>query len=78
MRGPAIIGAGTVVADSYIGPFTSIAAGCEIVEAEIEHSVVLEGSRIAGVERAVDSLIGRRRVGRALWRASQGAAADAG
>ena len=59
VRGPAIIGAGTVVADSYIGPFTSIAAGCEVVEAEIEHSVVLEGSRIAGVERVVDSLIGR-------------------
>ena len=59
VRGPVVIGAGTVVADSYIGPFTSIAPRCEIREAEIEHSVVLEDSRIVGVSRIADSLIGR-------------------
>ena len=31
--------------NSYVGPFTSIAADCEIVDSEIEHSVVLEHSR---------------------------------
>jgi glucose-1-phosphate thymidylyltransferase len=36
-----------------------VAAGCEIVDSEIEHSVVLTGSRIAGVPRLTDSLIGR-------------------
>ena len=32
---------------------------CEIVDSELEHSVVLERSRIVGVARLTDSLIGR-------------------
>ena len=32
--------------DTYVGPYTSIAADCELIDAEIEHSVVLEHSRI--------------------------------
>jgi glucose-1-phosphate thymidylyltransferase len=59
VRGPAIIGAGTRVVNSYVGPFTAIAAGCEVIDSEIEHSVILERSRIVGVERLMDSLIGR-------------------
>jgi glucose-1-phosphate thymidylyltransferase len=59
VRGPVIIGAGTRVADSYIGPFTSIASDCDIVESEVEHSVVLERSRIVGIGRVSDSLVGR-------------------
>jgi glucose-1-phosphate thymidylyltransferase len=59
VRGPAIIGAGTEVIDSYVGPFTSIAADCTIREAEIEHSVVLERCRIERVPRLQDSLLGR-------------------
>jgi len=59
VRGPAIIGARTRLVDTYVGPYTSIAADCELVDAEIEHSVVLERSRIQGVHRIQDSLIGR-------------------
>jgi len=59
VRGPAIIGAGTTLTNCYVGPFTSVAAGCEIVDSEIENSVVLERARISGVPRLVDSLIGR-------------------
>ena len=59
VRGPAVIGAGTRIVNSYVGPFTAIAAGCEILDSEIEHSVVLERSRIVGVHRLMDSLIGR-------------------
>jgi glucose-1-phosphate thymidylyltransferase len=59
VRGPAIIGANTRLTDTYVGPFTSIAADCELIDAEIEHSVVLEGSRIVGVHRIHDSLLGR-------------------
>jgi glucose-1-phosphate thymidylyltransferase len=47
------------VVDSFVGPFTSIAADCELVHSEIEHSVVLESSRIEGIPRVVDSLVGR-------------------
>jgi glucose-1-phosphate thymidylyltransferase len=60
VRGPAIIGSGTRVVDSYIGPFTSIYFGCEIVSSEIEHSVVLEQSKVLDIERIADSLIGKQ------------------
>ncbi len=59
VRGPAIIGADTLVVDSYIGPFSAIGARCQVVETEIEHSVVLDDSRLIAVDRLVDSLIGR-------------------
>jgi glucose-1-phosphate thymidylyltransferase len=59
IRGPAVIGARTRVVDSYVGPFTSIAADCEIVASEVEHSVLLDHSRVVSVPRLADSLIGR-------------------
>jgi glucose-1-phosphate thymidylyltransferase len=59
VRGPAIIGSGARVVNSYIGPYSSIASGCEIVDSDLDHSVVLERSRIIGVTRLTDSLIGR-------------------
>ena len=45
--------------DTYVGPYTSIGCNCEFVDAEIEHSVVLDRSRILGVHRVKDSLLGR-------------------
>ena len=59
VRGPAVIGEGTVVEDSYIGPFTAIDHHCEVRRSEIEHSIVMEHSRIIGMPRIEDSLIGR-------------------
>jgi glucose-1-phosphate thymidylyltransferase len=59
VRGPAIIGERTRVANSYIGPFTSIGADCEITDSELDHSVVLDGSRIVGIAGIADSLVGR-------------------
>jgi glucose-1-phosphate thymidylyltransferase len=59
VRGPAIIGARTKVVNSYIGPFTAVANDCEIVDSEVEQSVVLEHSQIFGVPRLQDSLIGK-------------------
>jgi glucose-1-phosphate thymidylyltransferase len=59
VRGPAIIGARTRLVDTYVGPYTSIAADCVLIDTEIEHSVVLEHSRIQGVHRIHDSLLGR-------------------
>ncbi|SOE07128.1 glucose-1-phosphate thymidylyltransferase [Streptomyces sp. Ag109_G2-15] len=57
--GPAVIGAGTVVSDSYVGPFTSIAENCRITDSELEFSIVLRDSSITGVGRIESSLIGR-------------------
>lgn len=59
IRGPAVIGADTVVENSYIGPFSSVAERCRIVDSELDHSVVLDGARILDVPRLTDSLIGR-------------------
>jgi len=59
IRGPAIIGERTRVVDSFIGPFTSVYYGCEIVRSEIEHSVILEQSRIVDMARIEDSLVGK-------------------
>jgi glucose-1-phosphate thymidylyltransferase len=57
--GPAIIGAGTVVNDAYIGPFTSVSEDCRIEDSEIEYSIVLRGSSVTGGRRVEASLIGR-------------------
>jgi glucose-1-phosphate thymidylyltransferase len=59
VRGPAIIGEGTRIVDSYVGPFTAISHDCEVLSSEIEHSVVLQRSRILEAGRIVDSLIGK-------------------
>ncbi|MFD8306432.1 glucose-1-phosphate thymidylyltransferase [Streptomyces sp. NPDC059690] len=57
--GPVVIGAHTVIADSYVGPFTSIAEDCRIEDSEIEYSIVLRDSSVRGVRRVEASLIGR-------------------
>jgi glucose-1-phosphate thymidylyltransferase len=60
IRGPAIIGAGTRIEHSFVGPFTSIADRCQILRSEIEHSVILDDSRIVDIPRLEDSLIGKQ------------------
>jgi glucose-1-phosphate thymidylyltransferase len=60
LRGPLVIGAGARIADAYVGPFTAIGDGVEIDHAEIEHSIVLERSRILNVPHRIESsLIGK-------------------
>ena len=60
VRGPTIIGAGSVIENSYIGPFTSISPGCHIRHSEVEHSIILENSQIIDIDiRIQDSLIGK-------------------
>jgi glucose-1-phosphate thymidylyltransferase len=60
IRGPAIIGEDTRIVNSYVGPFTSIYHHVLIENSEIEHSMVLENSKILDIPyRIEDSLIGR-------------------
>jgi len=67
IRGPAIIGERTRIENAYVGPYTSIHNDCLIQNCEIEHSVVLENTRILDTTaRIEDSLIGRHvEIGRA-------------
>ncbi|WP_033324665.1 glucose-1-phosphate thymidylyltransferase [Streptomyces yerevanensis] len=57
--GPAVVGAGTSITDSYVGPFTSISDNCRVEDSEIEFSIVLGDSSIIGVRRLESSLVGR-------------------
>ncbi|MET7461361.1 glucose-1-phosphate thymidylyltransferase [Nonomuraea sp. NPDC005501] len=59
IRGPAVIGAHTVIRDSYVGPYTSIAESCLIRDSEVEYAIVLRDSSITGISRLTYSLIGR-------------------
>jgi glucose-1-phosphate thymidylyltransferase len=66
IRGPAVIGKGARIADAFVGPYTSIGAGCSIEKCEIENSIVLEMSTICDVDGRIEaSLIGKNvRIGR--------------
>src|SRR3954453_9798294 len=60
VRGPAIIGAGARLVDAYIGPYTAVGRHCLVQGAEVEHSILLEGSSVRGLQgRMESSLLGR-------------------
>ncbi len=60
LRGPLVIGANAHISDCYVGPFTSIADGVTLSRCEIEHSIVLERSRIEDIPGRIESsLIGK-------------------
>jgi glucose-1-phosphate thymidylyltransferase len=59
LRGPLVIGAGAIVSNSFIGPFSAVGNRCEVSNSEVEHSVIMEGSRIVDIPRLEDSLIGK-------------------
>ncbi len=60
VRGPAIIGAASHIVDAYVGPYTAIDRDVVIAGSEIEHSIVLAGSRIRDLPARMEaSLLGR-------------------
>ena len=60
VRGPTIIGAGSRIVDSYIGPYSAIDAGVTIERSEVEHSIILSGARVSDLSYRMEaSLIGR-------------------
>ena len=66
LRGPLIIGAGTEISESFIGPFTAIDHHCVVRRCEVQFSIVMEHSLIEDIDTPIESsVIGRRaRVGR--------------
>lgn len=61
VRGPVIIGDNCHLENCFIGPYTSVANNVHLIEADLEHSVILEGAEINGIhQRIVDSVIGQR------------------
>ncbi|MDX3642270.1 glucose-1-phosphate thymidylyltransferase [Streptomyces sp. MB09-02B] len=59
IEGPVIIGAGTLVEDSHIGPNTSIGRDCVLSYTRLDSSIVLDGATVTEVRGLHGSLIGR-------------------
>ncbi|MET8005463.1 glucose-1-phosphate thymidylyltransferase [Nonomuraea glycinis] len=60
--GPLIIGAGSTVTRSLVGPYTSIGADCRIEDASIDYSILMGRVTVDGVRNLHGSLIGRNSV----------------
>lgn len=59
VRGPTTIADNCKIVNSFIGPYTSIAAGTFIENTSIHHSIILGNCRICDMENLIDSIIGR-------------------
>jgi glucose-1-phosphate thymidylyltransferase len=60
VRGPAVIAAGARLENAYVGPYTAIGENVVVRGSEIEHSIVLAGSRIEDLGARMEaSLLGR-------------------
>lgn len=63
IRGPAIIGAGAIIENAYIGPFTSVGPLCVVRNCEVEHSILLEGAQVTDIGmRLEDTVVGRNAI----------------
>lgn len=66
VRGPAVIGPGAVLADTFVGPYSSIGRRVRLEGTEIEHSIVLPnatirhpGTRLEGSFVGPDAIVSR-------------------
>lgn len=61
VRGPVVIGQNCHLENCFVGPYSSIADGVTLIDADVEHSVILRDAKIIGIhQRIVDSVIGQR------------------
>jgi glucose-1-phosphate thymidylyltransferase len=61
VHGPAVIGDGAVVVDSFIGPYTSIGPGAVVSGAEIDNTIVMTAAEIMHPGSRIEaSVIGER------------------
>jgi glucose-1-phosphate thymidylyltransferase len=57
VRGPVVIGPGAEIRDAFVGPYTSVGADARIEGAEVENSVILEGTSITHVGGRIDASV---------------------
>ncbi|MGK7931296.1 MAG: glucose-1-phosphate thymidylyltransferase [Microcystaceae cyanobacterium] len=61
IRGPVIVGENCHIENCFIGPYSSIADGVKLIDADLEHSVILQKAELSGIkQRIVDSVVGQR------------------
>jgi len=60
LRGPVVLGEYSEIGGgAYVGPYTSVGSNVKILGAEIENSIILDGTIVDCRERIVDSIIGK-------------------
>jgi glucose-1-phosphate thymidylyltransferase len=59
IRGPSIIGKGTTIVRSILGPYVSVYDRTRIEDSEIQNSIIMEDCVISEVRRMSDSLVGK-------------------
>jgi len=59
VTGPAVIGAGALVEDCTVGPYTAVGRGCEVRGSKVRDSILCEGARVTGVTDLASSIVGR-------------------
>ncbi|RDI96152.1 glucose-1-phosphate thymidylyltransferase [Meiothermus sp. QL-1] len=57
VRGPAFIGAGALIEDSFIGPYTAIGKNAQVVLSEVEYSILMDEARVHALPHRLDSSI---------------------
>ncbi|HEX9122333.1 MAG TPA: glucose-1-phosphate thymidylyltransferase [Actinomycetota bacterium] len=59
LRGPVVVGEGSLIEDSAIGPDASISFGCTVIGSTVEDSIVMERCHIERVAGVSGSILGR-------------------
>ena len=59
VRGPCVIGKNVLLENSFIGPYTSIGDGSQIINSNIEYCVIQDNVIIKDIERLDESLVGK-------------------
>jgi len=63
VRGPAIIGHGSRVVDSYVGPYSSIGIDCNLEQCEVEYSILMDRVTLKSVDTRIEgSILGNESV----------------
>ncbi len=59
IHGPVIVGVGSLVEESELGPNVSLSSDCTVTASGIEDSIVMEGCKVTGVRGLSGSVLGR-------------------
>jgi len=57
LRGPAYVGAGALIEDSFIGPYTAVGRGAKVIASEVEYSILMDEAQVHALPYRLDSSI---------------------
>jgi glucose-1-phosphate thymidylyltransferase len=57
VRGPAYIGAGALVEDGFIGPYTAIGKNAKVISSEVEYSILMDEAQVSLLPYRLDSSV---------------------